>query len=371
MEKNKLRRTPLYGKHIAHGGKLIPFAGYELPIQYIGVIAEHVAVRQKAGLFDASHTAKLQITGPDATRNLQHLLTGDFTDMAVGEARYSLMCDDAGGILDDLVAYKFAEDSYFLAANAANRERDTAWIGSHLSGSARLEDCSDKVAEIAIHGPAAEKILSRLASPTEIPAQCNTFGRDIEVAGIGTLLSRSDDTGEEGFEIFVNNHDAENLWEALLDVGAEFGLVPAGIGALDTLRFEAGVPACGRELTDGITPFEAGLDFAVQMDKDDFIGKHALAERSIPARRRAGLRVNGPGVARGNCEVLADTGRVIGKTTSGVHCPYLGASYAMALLEVGYTSPGTAVEVDARGGRIAAEVVPLPFYRPRTDSPTG
>ena len=371
MEENKLRRTPLYEKHIAHGGKLVPFAGYELPVQYIGVIAEHVAVRQKAGLFDASHTAKLQIAGPDATGNLQHLLTGDIADMSVGEARYSLMCNDAGGIVDDLVAYKLAEDSYLLAANAANRERDAAWIGDHLSGRARLVDCSDRVAEIAIHGPAAEKIIAKLAAPVEIPAQCHTFGRDVEVAGIGTLLSRSDDTGEEGFELFVRNHDAENLWDALLDAGAEFGLVPAGLGAHDTLRFETGAPACGRELTDDVTPFEAGLGFAVQMDKGDFVGKHALAKRSVPARRLVGLRVSGPGVARGNCDVLAETGSVIGRTTSGVHCPYLGASYAMALLAASHTSPGTVVEVEARGGRIAAEVVPLPFYRPGIASPAG
>ena len=364
VKKAELRQTPLHERHLALGGKIVPFAGYELPVHYIGAIAEYLAVRKKAGLFDTSFKGKLLLSGPDATRNLQNLLTNDFSDMPVGGVRYSTMCNDAGGIVDDLVVYRHASDSYLLVVNATNREKDTSWIRSHLCGRVRFEDCSDGIAVLAIHGPTSERILGKLGDARQLPADRSAFEHDVKVAGICARISRSNNAGEAGFEMHVENRDAETLWDALLDAGTDYGLIPAGLGARGALHFEAGIPLYGHELADDITPLEAGLDFVVKMNKRDFIGKRALLEHGKPRRRRVGLRMAGQGIAYGHDEVFFGE-RAIGTTTSAAHCPYLGASFAMALLEVGFTPPGTQVEVAARGRRAAAEVVPMPFYKRR------
>ncbi|MDR1019311.1 MAG: glycine cleavage system aminomethyltransferase GcvT [Synergistaceae bacterium] len=356
------KRTPLYGSHVKLGGRMVPFAGYLLPVQYSGVIAEHMAVRTKAGLFDVSHMGEVMFTGKDALLNLQRLLSNDFRGMPDGRVRYSLLCNESGGVVDDLIVYRYGDEKYLLVVNAANREKDVSWMRERLSGSVTMEDISDDIAQIALQGPASDAILRRLASESGMPEKYYTFVDDVAVGGVKCLVSQTGYTGEKGYELYMPNADAPGLWEKLLDAGADFGLVPAGLGARDTLRLEAGMPLYGHEMDDGVTPFEAGLAFGVKMGKDDFIGKSALAGRLNPRRKRVGLKITGRGIARGNESVYAD-GAAVGRTTSGTHCPFLGYPVAMALLDEPHTLAGSTAEVDVRGRRIAAEVVPIPFYK--------
>lgn len=364
MESNvgQEKKTPLYERHVQAGGKMVPFAGYILPVQYTGVIAEHMAVREKAGLFDVSHMGEVLYTGKDAFANLQRLLTNDFTGMPDGRVRYSLMCNDEGGVVDDLVVYKFGDEKYLLVVNAANRDKDVAWMRSHVFGDVVMEDISDRVAQIALQGPAAKAILSSLADPADIPEKYYTFRDEVNVGGVKCLVSQTGYTGEHGYELYMSPEDAPKLWDLLLEKGAAFGLVPACLGARDTLRLEAGMPLYGHEMDEGVTPFEADLGFGVKMNKDDFIGKAALASGGEPSRKRVGLGMTGRGIARENEKVLIGEEEV-GRTTSGTHCPYLGKAVAMAMLDAEHAAPGNAVEVEVRGRKIAAEVVPLPFYK--------
>ncbi|MDR3312231.1 MAG: glycine cleavage system aminomethyltransferase GcvT [Spirochaetaceae bacterium] len=355
------KKTPLYQWHQSHGGKIVPFAGYLLPVQYAaGVITEHQGVRTKAGLFDVSHMGELEISGQDALSNLQNLLSNDFTNMTVGRVRYTLMCNDSGGIVDDLVVCKMEETRYILVVNAANRDKDYAWVRSHLFGKAACRDISDSLAQIALQGPASPGILAGLSRT--IPEKYYTFIEKGTVGGINCIVSRTGYTGELGYELYCPAQDAEALWEKLLAAGKDAGLIPCGLGARDTLRLEAAMPLYGHEMTDEITPFEAALHFAVKMDKGDFIGKKALAGHEKPARTRVGLRVTGRGIARGGEDLfLASKG--VGKTTSGTFCPFLQAPLAMALVNTDAGAEGTVIEVDIRGKRVEAEVVPLPFYK--------
>ncbi len=356
------KRTPLYEVHIASGAKMVPFAGYSMPVQYSGVIAEHMAVRTHAGLFDVSHMGEVLFEGRDALACIQKLMTNDFTGMQNGRVRYTLMCNGEGGIVDDLVICKYSDEKYVAVVNASNRAKDVAWMKEHSSGNVVIEDMSDRVSQIALQGPASKEILSRLADPALLPAKYYTFAEDVDVSGITALVSQTGYTGEFGYELYISNSDAPKLWRMLLEAGTDLGLIPAGLGARDTLRLEAGMPLYGHEMNEIITPFEAGLNFVVKMDKDDFIGKSALIAKGEPTRKRVGLAMTGRGIARENESVyVGDT--QIGRTTSGTHCPYLARAVAMAMLDSAYTAVGTEVEVDVRGRRVAAEVVPLPFYR--------
>jgi aminomethyltransferase len=363
-------KTPLYDCHVALGGKIIPFAGYLLPVQYdgAGVIEEHMAVREKAGLFDVSHMAEIILSGPDALNNLNNLLTNDFTNMADGRVRYSPMCNERGGIVDDMVIYRMSPERYMVVANAANRHKVVGFMREHLlaGGDVKLEDISDTVAQIALQGPKSRDILLRLSAPENIPAKYYTFIESVEISGIKCILSQTGYTGELGYEFYCRSEDAPKLWGALLDTGAEYGLIPCGLGARDTLRLEAGMPLYGHEMTDDISPLEAALGFAVKMQKDSFIGKEGI-ERSqsggkAPKRIRVGLKMTGRGIAREDNPVLLG-GRQIGVTTSGTHLPYLRGAYAMALVETDSSGIETAVQVEVRGRIIDAEIVPLPFYK--------
>lgn len=356
-------KTPLYDCHVALGGKMVPFGGYILPVQYpTGVIAEHMAVRKQAGLFDVSHMAELILKGPDALKNVQMLLTNDFTDMVDGQVRYSPMCNEKGGVVDDLVAYRFSADCYMLVVNAANHEKDAKWVASHLTGDVQFEDISEKIAQIALQGPQAEAILTKLCPVEKHPAKYYTFTKDVDVAGCNCLVSRTGYTGEDGFELYCSASDAVKLWNALLEAGKENGLIPCGLGARDTLRLEAGMPLYGHEMNDEITPKQTGLGIFVKMDKPDFIGKKAMEEMGTPTIKRCGLKITGRGIARENCPVYVGD-RLIGHTTSGTHCPFLGGAYAMAIVEKEPAPLGTQVEVEIRGKRVTAEVVKSQFYK--------
>ncbi len=356
------KRTPLYDAHVALGGKIVPFAGYSLPVQYpSGVIAEHMAVREKAGLFDVSHMGEVFYEGPDAIRNLNHLLTNDFTAMNDGQVRYSPMCNPQGGIVDDLIVYKFHANKYMLVVNAGNREKDVLWMKSQLFGDCTLTDKSDEMSEIAIQGPASKTIIAKLMDDAEIPKKYYYFVPEASIMGIPCLISRTGYTGEFGYELYVDNRYAEPLWNLLLASGKAEGLIPCGLGARDTLRLEAGMPLYGHEMSDEISPLEAGLAWAVKLDKPAFVGKEAIEKTGTP-RTRVALKVTGKGIVRERQAIFIGD-RQIGETTSGTHLPYLGGAYALALVEPASATVGTQVEVDVRGRKVAAEVVAQLYKR--------
>lgn len=339
---------------------MVPYAGFTLPVQYGGgIITEHKAVRNAAGLFDVSHMGELLLSGPGALQSLNRLLTNDFTGMADGQARYSPMCTPDGGIVDDVIVYRLRGEKYLMVVNAANREKDAAWVAEHCVSETEMRDCSDDIAQIALQGPLAEEILREIAAEDCIPAKYYTAVESATVAGICCMVSRTGYTGEAGFELYCKTEDATRLWDTLLSVGGD-RLIPCGLGARDTLRFEAGMPLYGHEMAENITPLEAGLDRFVRQEKSDFIGKSALLGFT-PTQRRAGLRLTGKGIARGNEPVFA-AGEQVGYVTSGTFCPHLNGAFAMALLPADCPDQA-ALEIEVRGRRIAAEIVPLPFYR--------
>jgi len=349
------RKTPLYDRHVACGGKMVPFAGYLLPVQYgSGIIAEHMAVRAKVGLFDVSHMGEAEVRGPGALDMLQALCTNDLSAMTDGQVKYTLLCDENGGVIDDVLVYRFAADHYWVVLNASNQDKDFAWMSAHCPGNVTLRNLSDSTAQLALQGPLAMGILSGHT----LPAKNYTFAGEATIAGVRCMVSRTGYTGEDGVELYCANHDAPALWDTLLARGA----IPCGLGARDTLRLEAGMPLYGHELSPNITPLEAGLGMFVKFDKPDFIGKQTLIERGEPTRRRVGLRIDGRGIAREGCAVYA-SGNLVGHTSSGTHAPCLGYGIAMALLDAACTAIGTQIEIDVRGRRLAAEVVRLPFYR--------
>lgn len=355
-------KTPLYEAHVKAGGKIVPFGGYLLPVQYSGVIDEHMAVRTKAGLFDVSHMGEVMCTGKDALANLQMILTNDFTNMVDGQARYSVMCNENGGTVDDLIVYKYKDECYFIVVNAANKDKDYQWMLDHQFGEVKFEDISGSVAQLALQGPKAMEILRKLTTEESIPEKYYHAVFNAEVAGMKCIVSKTGYTGEDGVEIYLSSEEAEKMWDALLEAGKEEGLIPCGLGARDTLRLEAAMPLYGHEMDDEVTPLETGLKFAVKMKKDDFIGKKALEEKGDITRKRVGLKVTGRGIVREHAEVYADD-KLIGMTTSGTHCPFLGYPIAMALLDVDHTEIGTKVTVIVRGRKIEAEIVALPFYK--------
>jgi aminomethyltransferase len=290
--------------------------------------------------------------------------------MSIGRVRYTLMCGDGGGVIDDLVVCRMAENRYMLVVNAANRDKDAAWIRTCLdsrpagkAGGVSFEDISDSLAQIALQGPGSEAILASLSA--SVPEKYYTLIENGKAADVDCIVSRTGYTGEAGFELYCSPQSAEKLWEALLEAGKDKGLVPCGLGARDTLRLEAAMPLYGHEIDETVTPFEAGLGFAVKTGKPGFVGKQALLGKEKPSRVRVGLRVTGRGIVREGAGVFC-RGEPAGKTTSGTFCPYLKEALAMALVDAACADPGTEVEADVRGKRIKAEICGLPFYSRKT-----
>ena len=357
------KKTPLYDEHVKLGGKIVPFGGWLLPVQYpAGILAEHRAVREQCGLFDVSHMGELILTGPDALLNLNNLLTNDFTNMVDEQARYSPMCNENGGTVDDLIVYKKGDNDYFIVVNAANTDKDFNWMTDHLIGDAELVNDSDKWAQLALQGPLAEKILLKLISEDCIP-QKNYYAKyDIDINGMNCIVSRTGYTGEDGFELYTDSGNAVALWNLLLETGKDEGLVPCGLGARDTLRLEAAMPLYGHEMDDEVSPRETGLGFFVKMKKDNFIGKKALEEKGDPTVKRVGLKVTGRGIVREHAGVFAGEEKV-GHTTSGTFIPSQNAALAMAIIDKAYAEPGTKLEAEVRNKKVEVEVVKLPFYK--------
>jgi aminomethyltransferase len=359
------KKTPLYDCHVAYGGTIVSFAGYLLPVHYpTGIITEHLAVRTTAGLFDVSHMGEVVFSGKDALKNLNYILTNDFTSLADGRVRYSVMCNEEGGCVDDLIVYRLNEEIYWVVVNAANRMKDVEWMKMHAFGDVSVEDISDDVAQLAIQGPRAKEIMLKLTPECSLPTKYYSFLKDVMIGGMKCLISQTGYTGEEGYEIYLSNEEAPKMWNLLLETGKDDGLIPCGLGARDTLRLEAAMPLYGHEMDDRISPLETGLNFGVKLGKSDFVGKKALEERGEPKKKRIGLRITGRGIVREHQDVYA-AGRLIGQTTSGTHAPFLKFPVAMALVDTRSAEIGSQVEIDVRGRRVTAEVVELPFYTRR------
>ncbi|NLV86278.1 MAG: glycine cleavage system aminomethyltransferase GcvT, partial [Clostridiales bacterium] len=297
-------KTPFYDCHVKYGARIVSFAGHSLPVQYEGVIKEHMAVRQAAGLFDVSHMTEIFIKGRDALKNINMIFTNDFTKMDTGRVRYTVMCNENGGIVDDMVIYKEGDEEYVVVGNGANRSKDVSWIKSRAFGDVEIEDRSDSYAQLALQGPKSGEILSKLVGENDIPEKYYSFLHG-KILGKDCIISQTGYTGEKGYEIYIKPKDAEEVWEGLLEAGQEHGLIPCGLGARDTLRLEASMPLYGHETTDNINPIEAGLGFVVKMQKDDFIGKKALEALETPKRKRVGIKITGKGIAREESKIFS------------------------------------------------------------------
>jgi aminomethyltransferase len=361
----QLHLTPLTDLHRSLGARLIEFGGWLMPVQYGGILEEHRAVRERAGLFDLSHMGELFVEGPEAGEALARALVSDPPSLAVGRAQYSMIVEPGGGILDDLIVYHVAPERFLVVANASNAQVVSDALAERIEGfKAVLDDRALATALVAIQGPAAERVLAPLTD-VDLAALRYYAIAEGHVAGATALVARTGYTGEDGFELFVEWGSAEAVWRTLADAGREAGVVPIGLGARDTLRLEAGMPLYGNELSRETNPYEANLGRVVKLDKEgDFVGRAALEKiaRDGVARRLVGLVVKGRGIARHGYAVHVGDRRT-GTVTSGTHSPTLGEPIAMAYVATGDAEPGTIVEVEIREQRVPAEVVALPFYR--------
>lgn len=353
-------RTPLYERHVAAGARMTEFGGFDMPLQYTSIREEHTAVRSRAGLFDLSHMGEVRITGDSALDAVQRLISNDAARLEVGAALYSVMCNEHGGIVDDVVVYH-DPGGYLIVVNAACREKDVAWIAQHL-GSASFEDLSERLALLAVQGPRALHAVQPLTS-TRLEDIAHFHAVDSEVAGVHATISRTGYTGEDGFELYVDATDAASLWDAVLEAGGAHGLVTCGLGARDTLRLEAGLRLYGQDMDERTDPYSCGLGWTVKRDKSDFIGREALLQLDPkqPPRRFIGLRLPGRALARHGNPVLADQ-RVVGEVTSGSFSFTLGCGIATASIDPG-AGDSEQFFIDVRGSAVAAERTPLPFYR--------
>ena len=361
---SELRKTPLYEAHKALGGKIVDFGGWALPVQYSGILDEHHAVRERAGLFDVSHMGEIHVKGPDALAAIDHLVTNDCAKAKVHQLVYSPMCYPDGGVVDDILIYKLAEDDYWLVVNAANTDKDYDWVLGNVSGyDVTVENISPQVAQIAIQGPAAQGILQKI-TPCDL-SSIKFFWclPDVEVAGRKALVSRTGYTGEDGFEIYCKPEDVRHIWDTLLAEGKDEGIVPAGLGARDSLRFEVALPLYGHELSPEITPLEAGLGFFVKLKKTGFIGKEALVAQKEKGLKRkiVGLELLGRGVPREGYPVMSD-GKQVGHLTSGAFSPTMNKGLALALVAAEFTDIGTELAIEIRKKACPVKVVKTPFY---------
>jgi aminomethyltransferase len=361
-----LSRTPLYSEHVRLGAKLVPFAGWEMPIQYKGIAAEHQAVRQRVGLFDVSHMGELRVTGPGALAAVDALITNDLSKAENGQAVYTCCCNVGGTILDDLIVYRRGEQDVLVVCNASNREKISAHFSEALKGKADFRDESDETALIAVQGPRALELL-KLAGVSIDVAQLKSFRfADASVADVKVTLARTGYTGEDGVELFCKNAGAARIFGSLLDVGAALGAEPIGLGARDTLRLEARLSLYGNEIDETTNPIEAGLGWVVKLDKPGgFLGRDAIAKVKAegPARSIVGFEMVGRGIARHGYPLLDRDGKNIGVCTSGGPSPTLGTSIGLGYLPSSMAAIGTPFSVDCRGKSIEAKVVKTPFYK--------
>jgi aminomethyltransferase len=342
---------------------MVEFAGWEMPVQYAGVIAEHTAVRSRAGLFDVSHMGEVEIRGAGALDFCQRITANDLSRLASAQAQYNLLLNEAGAVVDDVVIYRLEVDHFLICVNASNTDKDFQWIKKQSGGSVEIEDTSRLYVQLALQGPLAENILQGLTSVSLAGIRPFHFAFG-EVSAIRCLVARTGYTGEDGFELYCDSGSGERLWIALMEAGRDVGLEPAGLGARDTLRLEKAYPLYGHELDDTTTPLEAGLEWVIKFSKGDFLGRAALLRQKQQGvtRKLIGLEMIEPGIARSHYPILRQ-GQVIGEVTSGTKSPTLGRSIALGYVAADQAAVGNTVEVEIRGRRIAARIVSLPFYR--------
>lgn len=362
----ELKRTPLFEVYKEYGGKTVDFGGWELPVQFTSIKEEHEAVRTKAGLFDVSHMGEIEVKGPDSLDYLQKMMTNDVSKLKNGGAQYTAMCYETGGTVDDLLIYKLEDEHYLLVVNASNIEKDFDWMQDHLAGNVKIENLSEGMAQLALQGPLAEGVLQKLAKAHDLSTiGFFKFSEEVDLNGKKALVSRTGYTGEDGFEVYCDSKDAVSLWKEILEAGKDEGVIPCGLGARDTLRFEANLALYGQELSSEISPLEAGIGFAVKLNKEaDFIGKEALKqqkENGLP-RKLVGIEMIDRGIPRHGYPVYkGDT--QIGEVTTGTQSPTLKKNIGLALIDTKETELGNEVEVEIRGKRLKAAVSATPFYK--------
>ncbi|RRR65750.1 MAG: glycine cleavage system aminomethyltransferase GcvT [Candidatus Viridilinea halotolerans] len=364
-----LKRTPLFDTHVALGARMVEFGGWEMPVQYGGIMEEHRAVREQAGLFDICHMGRFMVRGEQAEEFLQYVLTCNVATIPFGQASYGLLCQPDGGIVDDVFIYHLL-DEFLVVVNASNRDKDWAWLDQHSAGfDVEIEDRSERWAMLALQGPLAQDLLthapdSTLGDLAHLPFHGVAM---TTVFGFTALIARTGYTGEDGFELFFDAHHAVEAWDALLALGGGGHVQPCGLGARDSLRFEACLPLYGHEISATINPYEARLGWVVKLDKGAFVGHEALAavRAQGPARRITGFELLGRGVARGDYPVHNLQGEPIGHVTTGMPSPTLGQPLGIALVPSGLSSEGSEFAVIVRGQPVRARAVKMPFYKPR------
>jgi len=356
-----VKRTPLHAAHLRHGARMVEFAGFDMPVQYTSIRDEHSAVREAAGLFDVSHMGQIGFDGPTAIATADHLLTRPVASLRPGAIRYGLLCNEQGGVVDDVTFFRLAESALFMVVNASNVEKVYRWVVRNAPADAGVRNTSEQTAMLALQGPASVSVMQAVCTSPVAEMKRYHFDR-LEVAGCTTLVSRTGYTGSDGFEIFTGAGDGERVFETLLERGAAYGLVPAGLGARDTLRLEAALPLYGHELDDTTSPLEAGLDRFVKLEGRDFIGADAIRRRRDAGHERAlvGFVLDGRGVARAEYPVAVD-GEPVGIVTSGGPSPTLGKSIGLAYVPPALANAGNRFDVMIRGRATPATVVETPF----------
>ncbi len=366
MSDTALRRTPLHDRHVRAGGRIVPFAGWEMPVQYKGIVDEHQAVRTACGVFDVSHMGELELSGEYAAQVVDYLITNDASKLVDGQALYTCACKEDGGILDDLIIYRAAQDRWMIVCNASNHEKMAAHFKKAAENHCEFKDRSDETALIALQGPKAFEVLDRAGADAAKLRELKSFHfRDAVVANIRCTVARTGYTGEDGVEIFCAWNDAPALWDQLMELGSSLGIKPAGLGARDTLRLEARLSLYGNDIDETTNPLEAGLGWVVKLDKAQFLGKEALAaikQKPLP-RKLVGFEVTGRGIARHGYPLRDASGKEIGICTSGSPGPTVGKNIGLGYLPAEMSAIGTTFLVDCRGKNVDAVVVKTPFYK--------
>jgi glycine cleavage system T protein (aminomethyltransferase) len=364
-----LKKTPLNARHRASGAKMVPFGGWDMPVEYSGIIQEHLAVRERVGLFDVSHMGEIEVAGRDALAAVQRIASNDAARLQVGQAQYAGLLTPAGTFVDDLLVYRLAPSHFLLVVNASHTDNDYRWIAAHIEGvgDAVAVDASSRYALLAVQGPGALGALQPLTGVDLASIRYYWFAHG-EVAGVRATISRTGYTGEDGFEVFVPPQAADRVWTAILDSGRAAGIVPCGLGARDTLRLEASMRLHGNDIDETTTALEADLGWIVGWKKDDFVGAAALRDQKARGvtRKLVGFEVVDRGIARPGHDVCVADGtgaRRIGKVTSGTQTPYLKKAIGMAYVPVEHAAIGSELDIDIRGRLTRARVVPMPFYK--------
>ena len=358
-----LKATPLLGLHKELGAKLVPFAGWNMPIQFAGVLSEHTCVRERVGLFDVSHMGEIEVKGKDAKKFLQFLLSNNVEKMFDGSILYSLMCYETGGVVDDLLAYRFSENHYFLCVNASNSDKDYDWIARHASSfNVSIKNTSSETSQLALQGPDAKNVLQSLCDISLDDLSYYNFRKGM-VNNVESLISRTGYTGEDGFELYLSPEKVSEVFRSLMEQGRSYGIQPIGLGARDTLRIEMGYPLYGNEIDNNPTPLDAGLGWVIKFDKGEFLGRGSLLkqkEQGSPRRKLVGLKLLTRGVPRAHYQVFKN-GKSVGEVTSGTFSPTLNTGIGLCYVSSEYSDVGNHLDVKIRDQLVATEVIQLPF----------